>query len=470
MRQGALGSAAVAPNGTGGALVAKYDPAGTFQWANSASGPPANPVPSIAAKCAVDAAGNSYLAGWYQTTTTFGTNVLQPKGSWSYFLAKLSTAAPSSNAPAITTQPVGSTNVTGTTATFTVASTGTAPLAYQWRLNGTNLTNAGDISGAATTTLALANVQTNQTGNYSVVVTNAYGTVTSSVAVLLVLPSSPAEYFTYTTNTGMITITAYTWYGGAVTIPSRITGLPVTSIGEGAFSSYYCAYLTSVTIPSSVTSIGGYPFAKCTSLTAITVDTLNASYCSVDGVLFDKGRTILLQCPGGKVGGVTMPSSVTSIESAAFGGCMSLTSVSIPSGVTNIGSSSSFSDCTRLKGVYFNGNAPTAGSSVFLGANDATVYYLPGTTGWGTTFCGRPTALWQPQAQTSDASFGVRTNRFGFNINWGSGRVVVVEACTNLVNPIWSPVGTNTLTNGWSYFSDPKWTNSPRRFYRLRSP
>jgi hypothetical protein len=47
---------------------------------------------------------------------------------------------------------------------------------------------------------------------------------------------------------------------------------------------------------------------------------------------------------------------------------------------------------------------------------------------------------------------------------------LVVEACTNLANPIWSPLATNTLSNGSSYFSDPQWTNYPTRFYRLRSP
>jgi hypothetical protein len=77
--------------------------------------------------------------------------------------------------------------------------------------------------------------------------------------------------------------------------------------------------------------------------------------------------------------------------------------------------------------------------------------------------------LWNPQVQ-SDASFGVRTNRFGFNITGTSNLVIVVEACTNLVNPIWSPLGTNILTNCSSYFSDPQWTNYPVRCYRLRSP
>jgi hypothetical protein len=116
------------------------------------------------------------------------------------------------------------------------------------------------------------------------------------------------------------------------------------------------------------------------------------------------------------------------------------------------------------------------GSQGFGGDNNATVYYLPGTTGWANfaQLTGLPVVLWNPRAQ-SDASFGVRTNRFGFNIIGSSNLVVVVEACTNLDNPGWSRVGTNTLntfigTNGSSYFSDSQWTNYPGRFYRLRSP
>jgi hypothetical protein len=130
-------------------------------------------------------------------------------------------------------------------------------------------------------------------------------------------------------------------------------------------------------------------------------------------------------------------------------------------------------DCTSLIGVYFHGNPPSLGSGVFTDDTNATVYYLSGTTNWPTvpdTWAGRPTALWKPQVQTSDSSFGVRTNRFGFTIAWASGMVVVVEACTNLFTPTWSPVGTNTLTGGSSYFSDSAWTNYHGRFYRLRSP
>ena len=74
------------------------------------------------------------------------------------------------------------------------------------------------------------------------------------------------------------------------------------------------------------------------------------------------------------------------------------------------------------------------------------------------------TALWNPRVQTRGPSFGVGTNGFGFTITGSSNLVIVVEACTNLVNSTWLPVGTNTLIGGASYFSD------PRNFFSRFSP
>jgi hypothetical protein len=210
-----------------------------------------------------------------------------------------------------------------------------------------------------------------------------------------------------------------------------IFGLPVVSIGDGAF--FGCTSLTSVTLPNSVTNIGSTAFASCSALTS-----------------------------------VTLPNRLTHIGSYAFIYCNHLPSLTIPSSVTGIGDWA-LAYCTSLARVYFQGNAPSLGSSVFSGTNTPTIYYMPGTTNWASTFGDQPATVWRVQP-TADASFGVRTNQFGFNITWGSNVVVVVEACTNLVHGVWSPVSTNTLIAGSSYFSDPNWTNYTRRFYRLRSP
>ena len=103
----------------------------------------------------------------------------------------------------------------------------------------------------------------------------------------------------------------------------------------------------------------------------------------------------------------------------------------------------------------------------------ATVYYLPGTTGWSNTFAGLPTALWvlpNPLILNSGSSLGAQSNAFGFTISWAANISVVVETCTNLAFRVWTPLQTNALTNGTFHFSEALQTNIPGRYYRIRSP
>lgn len=167
--------------------------------------------------------------------------------------------------------------------------------------------------------------------------------------LLLALPVAAQAQFNDTTNKGTITITGYTGPGGSVTIPGLTSGLPVTRIGRTSF--YDRTSLTDVTIPNNVTNIEAY----------------------------------------------------------AFGYCYKLTSATIGKSVANIGDFA-FSDCWSLTNVCFQGNAPKCGVDVFFN-DSATVYYLPGTTGWSATFAGRPALLWNPKAPSTNAIIAVRTNQ-----------------------------------------------------------
>ncbi len=95
-------------------------------------------------------------------------------------------------APMITGNPSSLTNSAGSTVMFSAAASGTAPLIYQWRFNGTNLPNGGNVSGTTTPTLTLTSVGAAQAGAYSMRVTNISGSATSLVATLTVTSPPPA--------------------------------------------------------------------------------------------------------------------------------------------------------------------------------------------------------------------------------------------------------------------------------------
>jgi hypothetical protein len=205
----------------------------------------------------------------------------------------------------------------------------------------------------------------------------------SALLLMAMLALVNANDFTFRMNlynTNTISITRYTGSGGVVTIPNTVNGLPVTRIGEGAFE--HLASLTSVTIPNSVTNIGGLAFYVCYGLTNVMIPD---SVTSIGSEAFSCSSLAHVMIGNGDL----------SVGNGAFYNCTNLISVTIPSSVTNVGDCA-FASCTSLTSVYFKGNAPTLGASVFDGDNNATIYYLAGTTGWSTNFGGRPTALWNP--------------------------------------------------------------------------
>jgi hypothetical protein len=141
-----------------------------------------------------------------------------------------------------------------------------------------------------------------------------------------------AQWETKQENGGLV-ITGYTGNATAITIPDKINGVAVVGIGDWAFSE---SLLTSITLPNSGTTIGTAPFDGCSSLTAIVVDVRNPTFSSVDGVLFSKDMKTLIEYPSGKLGSYTIPNSVTTIGDFAFA-MTKLTSITIPNSVITIG-------------------------------------------------------------------------------------------------------------------------------------
>lgn len=183
----------------------------------------------------------------------------------------------------------------------------------------------------------------------------------------------------------------------AADIPSWIDNILISTIGEGAFAG--CKNLTTLIIPSSLSTIKANAFANCTALTSVVIPTnctLDMSafdgctaltaihtsdqrtpnetvskYSSVDGILYDKQRTVLYRYPMGKKDQTAyeVRSGVTTIASGAFAGS-SLTAVCIPVSLKTV-EAGAFADCSELTDVYFVGREEQWGVKVDESGNSA---------------------------------------------------------------------------------------------------
>jgi len=178
----------------------------------------------------------------------------------------------------------------------------------------------------------------------------------------------------------------------SITIPAS-----VTSIGEAAFGGsslntvifsgtsmletiYGYAFeglpnLSSITIPASVTAIGEQAFGN-SRLTSITVESSNANFSSVNGVLFDKTKTVLIQYPLGNTATEysSMPSSVTTVGANAFSGSVNLTSITIPTSVASIGAMAFYS-ATGLTSITIPASVTSIGAQAFQRSGLASIVF-----------------------------------------------------------------------------------------------
>jgi hypothetical protein len=136
---------------------------------------------------------------------------------------RLVASVPSSSPPVITTQPASQTNSVGATVSFSVGTTGTAPLSYQWQAGSggtySNLVDGPQVSGSASNVLTIANVTANWALSYQVIVTNIAGAVTSAPSATLTV-NSPMIGLQANGQGGLV----LTWSGGSLLQATNVLG------------------------------------------------------------------------------------------------------------------------------------------------------------------------------------------------------------------------------------------------------
>jgi len=149
-----------------------------------------------------------------------------------------------------------------------------------------------------------------------------------------------------------------------------------------------------------------------------------------DYICTTNGGRVSIVSYAGTGGAVTIPGtlnnmSVVSIGNSAFYLQTNLTSLVIPDSITNLGANA-FDSCNNLTSVVFQGNIPVAGLNVFLSANNVIVYYLPGGTGWGSSFGGRPVRL-----KAGDYVCNVENGKISIFSYIGQGGAVTIPGTLN---------------------------------------
>ena len=205
------------------------------------------------------------------------------------------------------------------------------------------------------------------------------------------------------------------WRDSYEKIKQIIIGDGVTTIGGYAFKD--CSSLTSVTIPNSVTKIGDDTFDGCSSLTSVTIP----------NSVTEMGYRTFYKCSALK--SVTIPNSVTKIGSCAFYYCSSLTSVTIQDGVTNI-SSGAFSYCSALKSVTIPNSVTEIGSGAFSYCSALKSVTIPNSVteiGSGAFYyCSSLTSVTIPNSVTEIGSYAFS---YCINITQISSEAVVPPFC-----------------------------------------
>ena len=216
------------------------------------------------------------------------------------------------------------------------------------------------------------------------------------------------------------------YYKGDITIPESVNhkghDFKVTSIEDKAFSQ--CIWLTSITIPNSVTNIGYGAFMECSGLTSVTfgdnvtsignyafAGCIGLTSINLPNSVTNIGIGAFLACSG--LTSITIPNSITCIANGVFCGCTGLKSITIPESVKSIGSEA-FSECTKLRNITIGNSVTHIGAEAFYGCEQLKEIILAdGLTSIGNNAFNNCTALESiiiPSSVTNVESFGCCNN------------------------------------------------------------
>lgn len=348
--------------------------------------------------------------------------------------------------PSISAQPAATTVVVGGTASFSVTSSGSAPLAYQWQVNGTNLIDGATVSGATSSVLTVAPASIGLSGgSYSVVITNIFGSTTSASAVLTVILQSPVVALASSENPS--------GYNDSLIFTASVT--PAGATGNVQFFTNGTAFDVESLAAGSATSVSMAGLPRGTNL-------VTAVY-SGDANDYPATNTLAQVV-------TNHPPTVVSFSTNRYAGLP----LSIP--ITSLASdwSDVDGDTVTLVAVSTSTNGVNlvskAGVLFYVNPNDVDDQFVCTVTdGWGGTNYQTVDINVVPLPNNAVPSIGGLTQSGGnvsLNLAGAPGFTYVLEATTDLVT--WQPVATNTLnTNGIWQFSGTI-TNTPQQFYRLQ--
>jgi len=256
----------------------------------------------------------------------------------------------------------------------------TVLIAYPFGKTGTSFTIPDSVTTISTYGFyCLVNLQTVNIGANVTSMDNAFNIdcTPSSIAEIVIDPNNPSyssqDGVFFNKNKTTLLIYPYGKTGTNYSVPSSVTTirssafernpflesltLPngLTTIGTYAF---YLSKLTSISIPDSVTSFGSYPFLGSYSLTSINVGENNLNYKSIDGVVYSKNGTTLIEYPDGKTNtSFVIPDGVQSILTQWVYYNNYLNKITVPASVTTIGYSGLSNRSNTDSYLIFEGNS-----------------------------------------------------------------------------------------------------------------